>query len=465
MHYAAVSPVFNALELATRQISGGLVGPTGAARNFCVRCHSPIGDERREVADEARAAIHQLSELGQEGITCDFCHTVLGPDVDGSLEGDGIANVAIEFAPGGTKRGPIDDPADSPYHAAASIDYIRSSELCGACHDVRFAKPDLIEGRPSQRFENLFTEWAQSPYAFRSNAFQRLVSCQDCHMSLYPAAPPGTYPSAMIAAGGKPDRKHAVHAFTAVSIPLIDGDPRFANVPVQEERRRSMLRAACTLAIEPSTFAPADPHIAVRLTVENVGAGHRVPSGFSQERQVWIHLVVADDAGTIYESGGLVDRPHPETGEGIADGRLEDEDLEDQVRRIDPRTLRAEITPGPDANRRPVANLGLVNFQNAFVRITSSGEHVEVVSPLEADGVDNGRSLAPGVPYTISYDVPWPDRAIRGAIHVRARLRFRSFPPDLMRALAIRHPDLVTEAMVDRNTIVDMAEATAVIAP
>lgn len=213
MHYAAVSPVFNAFELALREISSGLVAPNGALPNFCVRCHSPIGDYRRELADYTpgetpRPAVAQLSALAQEGVTCDFCHTITGPDLEGSLEGDGIANLALTFEPGGTKRGPLEDPEHSPYHRAASIDYIKSSSLCGACHDVRLEKEDSIHGRPTQRFENLFTEWAQSAFAFNVNRYGRVISCQDCHMSLFPKADPGTYPSATIAVGGRPGRPH-----------------------------------------------------------------------------------------------------------------------------------------------------------------------------------------------------------------------------------------------------------------
>ena len=38
-------------------------------------------------------------------------------------------------------------------------------------------------------------------------------------------------------------------------------------------------------------------------------------------------------------------------------------------------------------------------------------------------------------------------------------LRYRSFPPELMRARAVRDPELLSEETVDRNRIVDMAEA------
>jgi hypothetical protein len=43
-------------------------------------------------------------------------------------------------------------------------------------------------------------------------------------------------------------------------------------------------------------------------------------------------------------------------------------------------------------------------------------------------------------------------------------LRFRAFPPHFLCSLALARPDLVDAALVDRNRVVDMAEATRTIA-
>ena len=54
--------------------------------------------------------------------------------------------------------------------------------------------------------------------------------------------------------------------------------------------------------------------------------GHRFPAGFSQERTTYIELnVVGKNKRTgedvvVYQSGYLVDKPHPETGEMKPDG-------------------------------------------------------------------------------------------------------------------------------------------------
>ncbi len=481
MHYAAVSPVFNAFELTVRKLTDGAFAPNGSTPNFCIQCHSPTGtfdDELPDFIDDQSAmpAIRSLSPVNQQGLSCDFCHTVRGPDLDNSLLQDGIANRSVLFGPSGVKYGPIDAPTESAYHTSTGSDYLRSPEFCGSCHDVRIPVPDPVTGEPFQRLENLFTEWKTGPYNSVNNPFGKVIRCQDCHMSLYPMEDPGVFPKMVVGVGiNATVRPHAIHAFTAVSVPFID-DPRFPNGDTnavdsfgfprgQEQRRRQMLRAACTLTLEgtPGNIAPGASVIPIKVVVTNTGAGHRVPSGFSQERQVWVELTVRDDAGLIYESGYLHDKAHPETGEMTPDGRLHDEDLEDRHFTVDIDTLDTHFEHGPDHNQRPAVNLGIMNFQNEFQRIHPDGSREPVINPLLADHMNNNHSLDMLVPKIVPYDIPIPARGIVGDIQVSVRLRYRTFPPEFLRVLAIREPQLVSEATVDMNTIVDMAEATTTI--
>ncbi len=482
MHYAALSPVFNAFELTVQKLTAGAFAANGIEPNFCIGCHSPTGvfdDELPDYinAESAQPARASLSSVNREGVSCDFCHTVTGPDIESSLLDDGIANMSLIFGPSPNKVGPLVDPADNAYHTSSNSEFITSSEFCGSCHDVRIPKPDVLTGEPFQRLENLFTEWQEGPYATENNPFGRVVRCQDCHMSLYPLTEPGVFPSMKLGTGDQvPNRQHAIHAFTAVSVPFID-HPLFPRndtdekdewgFPLgQQQRREQMLRAACTLTLDgtPSEIQKDAKVLPIRVVVTNTGTGHRVPSGFSQERQVWIELIVRDDVGIIYESGYLKDKAHPETGELQPDGLLDDEDLDDRHFDIDIETLDSHYEPGPDVNQRPEKNLGIKNFQNAFIRVGADGSHEPVINPLLADSMDNSRSLDMLVPTPVLYDVPIPNRAIVGQIRVSARLRYRAFPPEFLRLLVIREPDLVSEEIVDRNTIVDMAEAETTIA-
>ena len=46
----------------------------------------------------------------------------------------------------------------------------------------------------------------------------------------------------------------------------------------------------------------------IPVVVENIGAGHRIPAGFSQERELWVHLRVTDARGSLVYEVGRVDR-------------------------------------------------------------------------------------------------------------------------------------------------------------
>ena len=529
MHYAAQSPVFNAFELTMRELSGGAVAADGSSPNFCVRCHSPIADYNQEVPGfaeaEGRLAREFFSEPADEGLTCTWCHSITGPDEAGSLLQDGVANLALEYAPSAAMYGPIEDPRPSSYHAESrAAPFFTEPTLCGSCHDVRPLRDDRVtgevshEGVPFQRLENLFSEWQASDYGVPGQE----TTCQDCHMSLFPITEPGCYPQGPVAAVyyedqvvalGAEDRRHALHAFTAVSdFPTTSPDEvrRYVAAPTeacgeyagqtvefplgQQQRREQLLRAAAGLEIAAGTDAVLEPGadlLRVDVAVTNQQTGHNLPAGFSQERQVWIELIVSDEAGVLYQSGVLTDRAHPETGETVPDGRLDDEDLEGVLFEFHSAEDILHFTPtavaGPDVDQRPKGiNLGLVNFQNRFIVCENddcsgfvacrdgactpeaAASWSLTLSPLLTDHMDNGQSIPPLETRTARYDIPLPERAIVGDITVSARLRYRAFPPEFLRFLVQRmalvgHDGLLSEDTVDRNTIVEMASDTATV--
>src|SRR5262249_36097937 len=138
------------------------------------------------------------------------------------------------------------------------------------------------------------------------------------------------------------------------------------------QRRDLLLASAMKLTID-APRADAE-HLEIPIVVENVGAGHRVPAGFSQEREIWVHLRVTDARGRLVYEVGRVDRG--------------DQDLRDKtflrVTTADARFDRAgrpqglfgaDVADGPDVPRwSPFGEVGafrgrgLVNFQNGFMR-------------------------------------------------------------------------------------------------
>jgi len=482
MHMAA-SPTFAAFEVAMNRASGGAFahGSGTANEDFCNVCHLPVGVMFDELptfdADDPMAysgVLDGTSALANEGVTCDVCHTTEAIDPSVTPGGDGLGTAhALVHNGTGDKHGPF--ATTNSMHTSVESTLLPSAAFCGTCHDVRSGKPDVVTGEPFLRVENTYSEWLESDWATSDSPVGEPVPCQGCHMSLYPFAEPNTFAQAQVSSfsAALPVRKHASHAFTAVSVSLVD-DVRYPHqdepdavdafgFPTgQQQRREAMLAAACTLSLEdtPTLLEQGARELPITVTIENVGAGHGVPSGFSQEREIWVELVVWDDSGVIYSSGMLEDSAHPELGETSPDGNLHDEDLQHRSFSVDLETLAASVTAGPDADQRPDGvNLGLVTFTNDFVAVDeTTGEWRVVLTPLEANHTDNSKALQPFVPYSARYDVPLPAGGVRGDIRVSARLRFRAFPPKFLRLLGQVAPELVTEEMVDRNTIVEMAD-------
>jgi hypothetical protein len=522
MAYSAVSPTFNALESLGNRFSvandrpGFAAGSHGTAL-FCQSCHNPVDTflgNFPTLADSNDQPMRDFaSAVGRRGISCDVCHQISMPDNDdqglGHL-GDGVANVAYVLEPGATKFGPLDNPNPNPVHESAHAKdinmqngYLDTGAFCATCHDVRTPPDsnlavavDPVTNEPFQRLENLFTEWQNGPFGPDpdKNRVGGVVTCQDCHMDVGPPAPAASYAEGETTVYPRPNQvqereKVSTHYFTGVDIALVDfpGQDDEAldengNVVGQVQRRRQLLESAATVSVTAPDEVTAGKVASVRVHVTNVGSGHNIPSGFSQERQMWVELIVEDANKRLYESGTLVDTAHPETGEMQGDKNLDDEDLQNLIGPdggggvIDPVTLEANVIHGPDYNQRhahPPVYKGLANFGNEFIRIPTDGGvprldptghfvEEEVLMPFLSTHTDNSFSIPPLETEDVRYDVDIPADAV-GPITVSARLRFRALPPRFLRALAQGRPDLVNEKMIDRNRIVEMTAADPVV--
>lgn len=476
--------------------------------------------------------------LGAAAITCDYCHDEAGPDLDRSFQHDGFANMSLLLNQSIEKVGPFSNPVGvkDDFHVVsndpAKIAYLKSSQFCAACHDVRIPNANLTaeendinpggEHVEYFRLENLSTEFKLGPYNTPNNPFGKAVTCQDCHMSMFPYSKtetykvgdmtvtspiPGVYPTDYAAVPGVstadnaplPLRKVAVHYFTGVDVPLLPLSElrarlgsKYPNpyatgkdshgIPLGLATRRvDLLKSAVRIDLNKTdqTATVGQPFM---VRVEAVAlTGHRFPSGFSQERTAYIQLSVKDANGfLVYQSGYVVDKPHPDDGETAPDGNLNDEDLEHIHVVVDPGHFTDpyvagtatnggdnevfDIGPddGPDARVYEGAPEGLVLFRNELMRIFLPGQAVgrvdangnQVISPgihfeetfnaALANDVDNFRSLPPLQPRVFDYEVNMPTTAqlqdlgvtLKGPLHVHAQIDFEHFPPLFLRYLA-----------------------------
>ncbi len=223
LHANAVSdPVFYSIFLETSRQT------KGASDTLCLSCHAPTV----RVTKDTRLD----NPLTQEGVTCDFCHSVTGVK-PGSAEPYSVVT-------GRRKSGPLKGTT-SPVHETAYSDLYEKAELCGGCHEYTNAK-----GAP---ILETYSEWKQGPYAKEGK------SCQTCHM------PP--LKELVVPPRVQPTKEIYINSHEAAGGHFAETVKKAVILRLGEVRRDG-----------------EKIHAVVRL--ENVGSGHKVPTGLPTRRLV-----------------------------------------------------------------------------------------------------------------------------------------------------------------------------------
>lgn len=322
----------------------------------------------------------------------------------------------------------------------------------------------------------------------------------------FAARAPGSAAVGVAATASSDPGEVAPHYFTGVDVPLspefptsLVDDPTLDafGIPRGAKQRRDLLLGR-TFRFEITDARRTARGVEIPVVLENVGAGHRVPAGFSQEREFWVHLVVRDAGGRVLYEVGRVDRHD----EDLHDKRFTSintaEDLfDDQGRPLG--MFGADVVDGPDVptwdpdpltGATVVRGRGLVNLQNGFLRcvtcigfvdaegrcqartelgqgrhradrfadgaydpdtgectsnLVGSAAFFETYFPVGAldatrgvlkapDAIIDTRSAPPNRPLQFTYEIDTGRET--GPIEVEARLLFRAFPPFLVRAFA-----------------------------
>lgn len=249
----------------------------GAIDVYCSKCHGPIAVMTGEIppVDGSRAG-----ETSMEGVQCDFCHTV--------SKATGIGNGAFQNEPGNTKRGPFSDSRSS-YHQTEFSELHTKGEFCGMCHKVNHPG----NGLP---LEATYTEWKNGPYAKEG------IQCQDCHMTPGPGV---TKPNPGKAVDFGPDRPHIyTHDFAG-------GNFAVTKILGSEEHSllaQERLKAAGKIDIPASSIKKTDSGFDFQVRVSNVGAGHYLPTGLTETREMWLEITVRDNLGNVLWHSGMLDQ-------------------------------------------------------------------------------------------------------------------------------------------------------------
>ncbi len=262
-----------------------------AEAESCVKCHTPIGNITGfplKLSDDRK----KIPEIATKGIQCDYCHSATGSSKP--------YNNGLIIEPGngedepGIKRGPFKD-SESDYHESSFSKFHTESAICGTCHDVKH----VVFETP---LETTYEEWQKSPY--NSKDPKKLVTCQGCHMYQRPgkAATGSTErpPNKGTAAEDGPERKHIfTHYFVGGNVPL----PGLAGDKTKASMAEERLQNAAELSI--NTEHGKEGKLSVTIT--NNGAGHYLPTGLTNVREMWLSVVIKDKKGKKVFSKGETD--------------------------------------------------------------------------------------------------------------------------------------------------------------
>lgn len=242
----------------------------------CINCHAPqallAGDIPPPVAGKANPKA--------DGVSCDLCHSITGLDGTEPVNGNFIVK------PGKIKYGTRKD-AKSMGHEVQHSAFHESAKLCGTCHNESSPYGALVK--------ETYTEWSNSRYAAAN------VRCVNCHV---PPAP------GKAGIGGAERADVAQHLF-------------------QGAYSQSMLNGAAVLHVYPGSgkVSPGS-EFEITVVVTNTRAGHSIPTGSAEERQLWLHLEARNAQGKIYAiQASLAPKDTPENSYSVTTNKPSYRDL------------------------------------------------------------------------------------------------------------------------------------------
>jgi hypothetical protein len=349
---AARDPLFwAALDVANQDVPG--VG------DFCLRCHTPSAWYGGRVAKTATGAAIDGSdgckmqgdhddedELGNDfdGVGCHFCHRLreTGPagqtarkhngnlwvdDQNCDSDGDGQPDA---FGP--CRIGPYRYPEagiDPAPHAAAFSTWVKRSEMCAACHDIStpvtsagplktLILPDGSDSGIPFPIERTYAEWRASAFADRIFADGMALdeprgdlarfgeTCQSCHM---PQAPEPQARACQQNPQGSRAGNLGIHEFAGANAWMPGVLSNLYGSALGPNRQQAFAQAASAatamlqrsasvqLTLSPLAAAPGTLQASVRVT--NL-AGHKLPSGYSEGRRMWLELEARGAGGQVF---------------------------------------------------------------------------------------------------------------------------------------------------------------------
>jgi hypothetical protein len=248
------------------------------------------------------------SEAGMEGIQCMYCHRQ-----DDNYKRDSLYDG--NTIPNGI--GGYFMIQQDPYFSNAKIrptsDFQRDPYLCGTCHDVtnpliKEQNTDLTEhaGVPTDYkhpIERTFTEWFWSSHGPGGGSGGG--HCERCHKPMIFQGAQTWLLEGLDQLWGEVDRKWKEAPYYYDAYTDFSSDRHDAYYAAAQRSRDLVAHPSdsAKVDIEEAKVDKKTGEATVTVRITN-NAGHKIPTGFAEGRQMWIHLKAVDEADkVIYESG------------------------------------------------------------------------------------------------------------------------------------------------------------------
>ena len=305
-HIAGANPYYMVLEALAQEDMGV------EFRQWCMGCHNPsavstnlkktshamdgnfLSNEMFEKG--AKTLLDTYKEHGnfvlEEGVSCVACHRITQATSQGNasffLNLTQRKKYAFEDSDSQLAQVLSEKFINSKpdvHKQSYSKDLYKESKYCASCHN---------EFLPStgKKVVSTYEEWENSPFN-NPNDPTKHKTCIDCHMTnlkdgkFSPLKGTSTK-------GGTLKNDIKVHYFSG-SNHFLSG----LKNKVHEQQTLQLLRTSAQLSVDLQNNT-------LYVGVKNVGAGHHLPTGTSDFRELWLEVDIKDTEGrTLFESGKL----------------------------------------------------------------------------------------------------------------------------------------------------------------
>jgi len=304
-HLVGTNPYYMVME----NLAGADMGDE--FRQWCMGCHNPsaVTTKQKRTTHEMNGSLmpdvlfesgskrllddfkaHGNSNL-EQGVSCVSCHRI--------TEADSKGNSAYTLKVKDRKKYALED-SNSDIEQWLSEKFINSnpkvhkdsysnklykkSSYCASCHD------EFLPDESKRQVVSTFKEWEKSPFN-NPNDPTKHKECIDCHMTYLKDgefAPLRGHSSD----GGAIKKDVKVHYFSG-SNHFLSG----LKSKEHEDQTLQLLRTSAKLDVDIK-----DSKLIVG--VKNIGAGHHLPTGVSDFRELWLDITITDAHGKVVFSSG-----------------------------------------------------------------------------------------------------------------------------------------------------------------